>query len=75
MMNICPSCRIGRLTKRYMAYIEWYGHSLLVADRMPVQVCDVCGERTYDDEAIENLQQLLWSGLPVPNRVISSRNT
>lgn len=75
--NICPSCRIGRLQKRSMAYIEWYGKNLLVADRMPVQVCDVCGERDYDTEAIESLQQLLWSSAPTRStRVIpSSRNT
>ena len=74
MMNICPLCRVGRLMKRYMAYIEWYGSDLLIADRMPVRVCDVCGERSYDDEAIETLQRLLWSGVPAPTRVIH-RNT
>ncbi len=60
-MNLCPSCRIGRLGKRSMAYLEWHGNNLLIANRIPAHVCDVCGERIYDDEAIESLQRLIWS--------------
>ncbi len=60
-MSLCPTCRIGRLGKRSMAYLEWHGKSLLIANRMPAYVCDICGERMYDDEAVESLQQLLWS--------------
>lgn len=67
-MKICPACRVGRLNQRSMAYIEWHGDDLLVVDRMPVQVCDVCGERDYDDMAIENLQRLLWSN---PSNIVS----
>lgn len=63
-MNLCPICRVGRLQKRKMAYLEWHGKNLLVVDRMPVYICDVCGEQTYDHEAIENLHRLLWSNLP-----------
>lgn len=74
-MKTCPSCRIGRLGKRSMAYIEWHGNYLLIATRMPAQVCDICGERLYDDEAMENLYRLLWAGLPAVDRAISSRNT
>jgi hypothetical protein len=44
-----------------MAYIEWHGKNLLVANHVPAEVCDVCGERVYDDQAIETLQRLLWS--------------
>ena len=60
-MKICPTCHIGRLVHRSMAYLEWHGGNLLIVDRMPVQVCDVCGEQDYDDKAIEDLHQLLWS--------------
>ena len=74
-MKTCPSCRIGRLGSRSMAYIEWHGDNLLIANRMPVQVCDICGERLYDDEALENLHRLLWAGLPPVDRAVSGRNT
>ncbi len=72
-MIICPSCSLGRLGKRSMAYIEWHGNNLLIANRLPAYVCDLCGERIYDDEAIENLQRLLWAK-PTVTPVIPSRN-
>ena len=74
-MKICSSCRIGRLRQRSMAYVEWYGKNLLVVDRMPVQVCDVCGERAYDNDAMESLQRLLWANMPDSTKAIPNRNT
>jgi len=74
-MNLCPSCRIGRLGRRSMAYLEWHGRYLLVANRMPALVCDVCGERIYDDEAIETLQRLLWSKPLSTSAAIPNRNS
>jgi YgiT-type zinc finger domain-containing protein len=71
-MKICPTCHLGRLAKRSMAYIEWHGGNLLVVDRMPVQVCDVCGDQNYDDNAIEELHRLLWSRA---SQMISSRSS
>lgn len=70
-MNICPACRAGRLQRRSMPYLEWHGKELLIVDQMPALVCDVCGERAYDHEALETLQQLLWSK-PVGSRAVSS---
>ncbi len=60
-ITICPYCHTGRLQRRPMTYIQWHGDNLLVVDRMPAIVCDVCGERAYDDRAVEQLQQLLLS--------------
>lgn len=74
-MKICSSCRVGRLRQRSMAYVEWYGKNLLVVDRMPVQVCDVCGERAYDNDAMESLQRLLWANMPDSIKAIPNRNT
>lgn len=74
-MNICPSCQVGRLEKRSMVYLEWHGKNLLVANRMPAMVCDVCGERVYDDRAIESLQRLLWAKVPNQTTAIPSRNS
>lgn len=64
MMNICPYCHTGRLQPRDMVYVQWHGDALLVVDRMPAIICDVCGEKAYDDRAVEHLQRLLWSGMP-----------
>ncbi|RME76880.1 MAG: YgiT-type zinc finger protein [Chloroflexi bacterium] len=60
-MNICPTCHTGRLQKRLVSYLEWHGGALLVVNKMPAIVCDVCGERIYDHTALEDLQRLLWS--------------
>jgi YgiT-type zinc finger domain-containing protein len=75
MMNVCPSCRIGRLQRRVMVYLQWHDNSLLITNRMPAVVCDVCEERIYDYDAVESLQQLLWAYPPNPARTISSSNT
>jgi YgiT-type zinc finger domain-containing protein len=62
--NICPYCHTGRLQHRPIAYVQWHGDALLVVDRMPAIVCDVCGERAYDEQAVEHLQRLLWASAP-----------
>ena len=74
-MKTCSICGAGRLKKRAMAYLEWHGKNLLVVDRMPVYVCDICGERDYDSDAIESLQQLLWSNSPLVRSRTASRHT
>ena len=63
-MNICPYCHTGRLQRRDMAYVQWHGDALLVVDRMPAIICDVCGEKAYDEQAVESLQRLLWANSP-----------
>jgi YgiT-type zinc finger domain-containing protein len=47
-----------------MVYVQWHGDALLVVDRMPAIICDVCGEKAYDEQAVENLQRLLWANAP-----------
>ena len=47
-----------------MAYVQWHGDALLIVGRMPAIVCDVCGERAYDDQAVEHLQRLLRAHTP-----------
>ena len=74
-MSICPVCHTGRLQKRLMVFLEWHDRNLLIVNRMPAMVCDICHERVYDYEAIEILQKLLWSHSPNLNRAISSRNS
>ena len=60
-MSFCTSCHTGRLQRRELAYLQWYDTGLLIVNRMPAVICDVCGEHIYDHEAVEHLQQLLWS--------------
>jgi YgiT-type zinc finger domain-containing protein len=63
-MNICPYCHTGRIQRRNMVYVQWHGDAVLVVDRMPAIICDVCGEKAYDEQAVEHLQRLLWANAP-----------
>jgi YgiT-type zinc finger domain-containing protein len=72
-MNICPYCHTGRLQNRDMVYLQWHGDALLVVDRMPAIICDVCGEQAYDEQAVEHLQRLLWNSTPGQPRPASSK--
>jgi YgiT-type zinc finger domain-containing protein len=72
-MNICPYCHTGRLQNRDMVYLQWHGDALLVVDRMPAIICDVCGEQAYDEQAVEHLQRLLWNSTPGQPRSASSK--
>ena len=63
VVSICPFCHTGRLERRTMTYVQWHGDQLLVAGRLPAVVCDVCGERIYDERAVEHLQRLLWASM------------
>ncbi len=72
-MNYCPYCHTGRLQRRDMVYIQWHGDALLVVDRMPAIICDVCGEKAYDDQAVEHLQRLLWANTPGQPSLLSNK--
>ena len=73
MIHVCQTCHTGRLQKRSIAYLEWHGETLLVVDQMPAIVCDVCGERVYDHNALEHLQQLLWAAPPQAPKSVHPR--
>jgi YgiT-type zinc finger domain-containing protein len=64
-MNICPTCHMGKMQPRKLAYVQWLGENLVLVERMPALVCDVCGESNYNKEAMENLQRLLWADISV----------
>ena len=74
-MNSCPTCQIGRLQRRNLVYLQWHDNGLLVVNRMPAVVCDVCGDHMYDHDAVEHLQKLLWSYPIESSKAASSRNT
>ncbi len=74
-MNFCPACHTGRLQKHSMVYLEWYGQKWLIVNKMPAIVCDVCGERAYDRDAMEYLQQLLSDPPADPSRSTSTRSS
>lgn len=72
-MTICPYCHTGRLQRRALVYLQWHGDALLVVNQMPAIVCDMCGERAYDEQAVEHLQRLLLTSAPGQSAFSSSR--
>lgn len=67
-MKLCPRCHTGKLEMKKVIYVQWQDPNLVIVDRIPAMVCDNCGEKTYDLQALENLQQLLWTTLTPPPR-------
>lgn len=73
-MNSCPTCQVGRLQRRNLAYLQWHDKGLLVVNHMPAVVCDVCGEHIYDHDALEHLQRLLWASPSESRKTVPSQN-
>jgi YgiT-type zinc finger domain-containing protein len=56
--STCLSCRIGTLQQKTAPYAAWHADEFVVLPAAPIWVCDVCGERTYDQLALEYLLTL-----------------
>jgi len=67
----CSECSIGMMRKTKVTYFTWLGEELITVPDFPAWVCDVCGKREYDVEALNNLALLLS---PIPMKV-SGRKT
>ena len=59
--GLCPDCQAGILRKRHLTYFTWLNDELITAPNFPALVCDVCGRREYDPDAIKWLNTLLTS--------------
>jgi YgiT-type zinc finger domain-containing protein len=57
----CPSCQIGHLRAKRVLFFDHGSVYPVVAPQFPGWVCDVCGYRAYDPEALIQLQALLWT--------------
>lgn len=60
-MQPCPNCQVGRMFIRKIPYVQWYDADHIVVDRIPAIICDNCGEKSYDTQAIDHLHRLIWS--------------
>ena len=58
-LNTCPECHVGRLKRRYVAYLTWIGRGYVTVPDFPAWICDVCGFREYDTRAMRRLNLLL----------------
>ncbi len=55
----CNECPAGMMHPRMLAYFTWLGNELITVPDFPAWVCDVCGKREYDDQAVSWLNMLL----------------
>ncbi|HEY4690924.1 MAG TPA: YgiT-type zinc finger protein [Anaerolineae bacterium] len=65
--HACSHCHIGTLHGGVATYAAWHGGEFVVVPSMPVRVCDVCGERTYDPYALEQLALLIGTATRLPS--------
>jgi YgiT-type zinc finger domain-containing protein len=71
-MHVCPNCFIGTLHRKQAAYAAWHGDHFVLMPNSSIWVCDVCGERTYDDSVFETLLPLV--GPPTPETSNAARD-
>lgn len=61
-MQICSYCHTGKVEERKILYVQWHpNENTVLIDRIPATVCNICGEKSYEPRALENLQRLLWA--------------
>jgi len=57
--NLCSECQTGVLRLQYLTYFTWLHEELITVPNFPAWVCDVCGRRAYDGQAVLRLNTLL----------------
>ena len=55
----CKECQMGRLQRRFVTYITWLGDEMITVPDFPAWICDMCGSRIYDGQALNRLSLLL----------------
>jgi len=55
----CTECQAGHMRRRLVTYFTWLEDELITVPDFPSWVCDVCGRREYDMQAISQLSMLL----------------
>jgi YgiT-type zinc finger domain-containing protein len=64
----CKECPAGVLHPRLITYFTWMGQELITVPNFPAWICDMCGRREYDEQAISWLTMLLDPNAGKPTR-------
>ena len=54
----CGECQAGQLRRGYVTYFTWLGDELITVPDFPAWICDICGKREYDHEAVNQINIL-----------------
>jgi len=55
----CKECQAGVVRPLFITYFTWLNSELITVPNFPAWVCDLCGKREYDQQAISWLSMLL----------------
>jgi len=55
----CSECSVGQMHKTKVAYFTWLGEQMITVPDFPAWVCDICGRREYDSQALDQLALML----------------
>lgn len=55
----CPECHAGIMRTERIVYFTWLAGELVTVPDFPAWVCDMCGRREYDAQAVSWLNILL----------------
>ena len=55
----CPRCFIGHCRPSKADFVRMVGGTMLNVPDMPAHVCDICGYREYDEDALRQIQAML----------------
>lgn len=71
----CTECQAGQLHRHYLTYFTWLDDELITVPDFPAWICDVCGRREYDLQALNQLNLLLNpnAGKPSPRQRTMTR--
>jgi len=64
----CNECPGGVMHPRLITYFTWINNELITVPNFPAWVCDMCGKREYDEQAISWLTMLLDPNAGKPTR-------
>ena len=64
----CNECPAGVMHLRHITYFTWLSEELVTVPNFPAWVCDMCGQREYDEQAISWLTMLLSPNAGKPTR-------
>jgi len=64
----CPECQAGLMRLDHITYFTWLSGELITVPDFPAWICDLCGRREYDSQAVSWLNILLNSGNGHPAR-------
>jgi YgiT-type zinc finger domain-containing protein len=72
----CTNCQGGIKQLRSATLMTWLGNDLITVPDFPTWICDMCGHRSYDSQALAELSILLnpEAGTPIQPKIQPTEN-